>query len=543
MTSQNAYQIIIKGCYRPPARLVLRATEQLIGALKMRTTKTLLLASIALGAICTSEAANAQTIILGGGATFPSVAYRNLFDCATHQATGTTGAGALHVTTPLTASCTAPPHVPFLFLYAPVGSGAGKAGFTAHSDINTNPPGNSNAWNLKKSGNIPITDDTFEPNFPYPDPTGIQFAGSDDLLLPSDVATYNTNNGPANWGNILFMPAVIGPVAISINPTKDGAGAAWLIAPNTIKLSRKSVCGIFTGHITHWDATSITADNGGTVGTGLITVVHRADGSGTNFLLTNALTYQCQSAFGANKDDGPAPSDPTLVLYEFAWTNNGTPVAQCPALPFVGANLNNWPDLVNDQCGHAIPNPGGGTFTSATGNQGVANAVVATNGALGYNTADQVQPIVPTGPATANLQSQYDIDNVTGLYHLPTAAGAQAAMAAVTPVFNTTADRANPLNWASQGTVPNPAQPGSYPIAGFSWFLFYQCYASANVASALQAYIQWHYSNVQAAGILGDNGMAVPPASWVSQIQQLLTTTSPIGHTGDGGVCTAKTGA
>jgi len=99
------------------------------------------------------------------------------------------------------------------------------------------------------------------------------------------------------------------------------------------------------------------------------------------------------------------------------------------------------------------------------------------------------------------------------------------------------------LNWASQGTVPNPAQPGSYPFAGFSWFLFYQCYASANVSSAVQAYIQWHYSNVQAAGILGDNGMAVPPASWVSQIQQLLTTTSPIGHTGDGGVCTAKTGA
>jgi phosphate transport system substrate-binding protein len=150
---------------------------------------------------------------------------------------------------------------------------------------------------------------------------------------------------------------------------------------------------------------------------------------------------------------------------------------------------------------------------------------------------------VPAGPQTAQLQSQYDIDNSTGLYHLPTAAGAQAAMAAVSPVFNTDADRANPLNWASQGTVPNPAQPGAYPIAGFSWFLFYQCYASANVAAVIPQYLTWHYGNALAASVLGDNGMAVPPAVWVNQIQTLITTTSPIGHNGDGGVCNAKPGA
>jgi phosphate transport system substrate-binding protein len=506
----------------------------------MRTTKTLLLASIALGVMCASEAANAQTVIRGGGATFPSNAYRNLFDCVMFQPTGTTGAGALHVTFPLSPSCVGIgpnyPHDSFLFLYAPVGSGAGKAGFVSHSAITGN-------WAAKASGNIPMTDDTFAPVFPYPDPQGIQYAGSDDLLLPSDVATYNTNGGPANWGNILFMPAVIGPVAISINSTKDGTGAAWLVPPNTIKLSRKSVCGIFSGHITAWDATSITADNGGAVGHGLITVVHRSDGSGTNFLTTNALAGQCQSAFGATKDDGPVPSNPALTLYEFAWTNNGTAVAQCPALPFVGANAVNWPDLVHDQCGNVIANPGGGTFVNANGNAGVATKVNTTNGAIGYNTADQVQPIVPAGPQTAMLQSQYDIDNNTGLYHLPTAAGAQAAMAAVNPVFNSDADRANPLNWASQGTVPNPAQPGSYPISGFSWFLFYQCYANAGVASVIPQYIIWHYSNALAASVLGDNGMAVPPASWVNQIQTLITTTSPIGHNGDGGVCNAKPGA
>jgi ABC-type phosphate transport system substrate-binding protein len=506
----------------------------------MRTTKTLLLASLALGVIGASDAANAQTVILGGGSTFVSVALRNMFDCVTYQPTGTTGAGALNVTSPLSPSCVGIgpdyPHDAYLFLYAPVGSGAGKAGFVSHSAITGN-------WNAKKSGNIPITDNTYEPVFPYPDPAGIQYAGSDDPLLPSDITTYNTNNGPANWGSILFMPSVVGTVALSINPTKDGNGNPWAVAPNTIKLSRKSMCGIFSGHIVRWNASSITADNGGAVGAGPITIVHRSDGSGTNFLTTNALQAQCASAFGATTDDGPIPSNGNLTLYTMPWTNNGTPVADCPALPAVGANLVNWPDLVNDQCGHAIPLPAESAFLNASGNQGVANLVVATNGAIGYNTLDQVQPIVPAGPQTAQLQSEYDIDNSTGLYHSPTAAGAVIAMSQASPVFNTVADRANPLNWSNQGLVPNPVLNGAYPIAGFSWFMFYQCYASANVAAVIPQYLIWHYSNALAASVLNDNGMAVPPAAWVNQISTLITTTSPFGHNGDGGVCNAKPGA
>ena len=504
----------------------------------MRITKTFLLASVALGAICASEAASAQTIIRGGGSTFISVALRNLFDCATHQPTGPTAANPTgSVTQPLSASCVGIgpdfPHDPYLFLYAPTGSGAGKAGFVKHSAISIG----SNAWTAKVSGNIPYADNTFAPQWPYPDTTGIQYAASDDLLLPGDVAAYNTNSGPANWGNILFMPAVLGPVAISINPTKDGNGNAWAVAPNTIKLSRTSMCGIFTGHITKWDNASITADNGGSVGAGQITVVHRSDGSGTNFLMTNALANQCRTVFGPNSE-----TDPTLTLYAFAWTDNGAPVAQCPAIPSIGSNTTNWPDLVNDQCGHAISNPGGGVFVAKQGNAGVAGFIVTQNGAAGYNTADQVQPIAPAGPQTAQLQSQYDIDNVTGLYHLPTAAGAQAAMAAVTPVFDDTT-RANPLNWSAQGTVPNPALPGSYPIAGFSWFLFYQCYADSGVASVIPQYINFHYGQSLAASVLGDNGMAVPPAAWLNEIQKLTSTTSPIGFHGDGGTCSTKPGA
>jgi phosphate transport system substrate-binding protein len=499
----------------------------------MRITKTLLLASVAVGAIGASGA-NAQ-VISGGGATFPSIAYRNLFDCVSHQVNGFSAVQpATNHVQPLSASCVGIgpnyPGLATLMLYAPVGSGAGKAGFVAHSVTTIG----GNNWTAKVSGDVSYNDKDFAAAWPY---TSIQYAGSDDLLLPSDVTAYNNNNGPANFGNILFMPAVVGPVAISINPTKDGNGANFLVPANTIKLSRKSVCGIFSGHITKWDNASITADNGGAVGGGQITVVHRSDGSGTNFLLTNGLANQCRTSFGSNNE-----TDATLVLYSFPWTDHAVATTQCPALPAVGVNTNNWPDLGNDQCAHAISNPGGGVFVAKNGNAGVAGFITTTNGALGYNTADQVQPIAPTGPQTAQVQSQYDIDNNTGLYHLPTAAGAQAAMAAVTPVLDNTS-RANPLNWASQGTVPNPALPGAYPFAGFSWFLFYQCYSNAQVAGFFPQYLTWHYSNPNAANVLADNGMAVPPQAWVNEIVKLLQTTSPIGHSGDGGVCNAKSGA
>ncbi|WP_426418669.1 substrate-binding domain-containing protein [Bradyrhizobium genosp. A] len=503
--------------------------------------KSLVLASVALGAICASEAANAQTIIRGGGDTSVSIAYRNLFDCASYQIFGPSADTPAGVTTPLSTSCIGIgpnfPHDAYLFLYAPVGSRVGKAGFVAH----TASPGYYNNWTAKVSGNIPYADNTFAPTWPY---ASIQFAGSDILLLPSDVATYNTNSGPANWGNILFMPAVVMPVAISINPHGDSShypGYPWAVAPNTIKLSRKSLCGIFSGHITKWDNASITADNGVAVGSGQITVVHRSDGSGTNFLLTNALTEQCRTVYGPNNE-----TDPTMTLYAFPWTDRGVATAQCPALPAVGSTFSNWPDdrpvLATDQCGRTISNPGGGVFVGAQGDSGVASTVATTYGAIGYNSVDLVQPIVPSGPQTAMLQSQYDIDNATGAYHLPTAWGAETAMAAVTPVFDDTT-RANPLNWAAQGTVPNPALPGSYPIAGFSWFLFYQCYAATDVAAVIPHYINWHYSNALAASVLADHSMAVPPAPWVNEIQKLIATTSPIGHTGDGGVCNAKSGA
>src|SRR5262249_44931827 len=159
---------------------------------------------------------------------------------------------------------------------------------------------------------------------PITDPSqydGVQFAGSDDVVNTTDVANWaaGSNNAPsaqAKFGNLIQIPALVGPVAIGFQG-KDGAGTPLNILPATptggssgLNLSRQALCGIMSGHITQWDNTILTTLNGGTLGHGNITVVHRQDGSGTTFLLTNALVAQCQYAFGPNSE-----SDSTVVSY------------------------------------------------------------------------------------------------------------------------------------------------------------------------------------------------------------------------------------
>jgi phosphate transport system substrate-binding protein len=347
------------------------------------------------------------------------------------------------------------------------------------------------------------------------------------VITATDVALYNSNSGPANYGAILQIPAFSTPVTIPFNG-KDANGTALAISNATpaggtsgLNLSRQAFCGIFTGHITKWDNPILTALNGGTpLGTGTITVVHRSDGSGTTFLSTNALKAQCAGVVGPNNE-----TDPTPALYEFSYTDRGTSTAQCNvAIPVEGANLINWPDLVNDQCGQPIAarNSGGGTYAQASGSGGIVNLVTSTNGAIGYVSPDFVQPAVATGLATANLQSQYDIDNGTGAFQPPTATGSATAMSAANPNFDGTSIL-NPINWSRQGVVPNPLLPNAYPISGFTWLDFYQCYKAADL-TAVQAYITYHYTDTtNVPNILNANGFAPIPQNWLDAVTALTT--------------------
>jgi phosphate transport system substrate-binding protein len=82
---------------------------------------------------------------------------------------------------------------------------------------------------------------------------------------------------------LVQFPAIMGGVVTIVN--LDG------IAPGAMKLTGSVVADIYLGKITKWNAAEIAALNPGMkLPADEITVVHRADGSGTSFLFTDYLS-------------------------------------------------------------------------------------------------------------------------------------------------------------------------------------------------------------------------------------------------------------
>lgn len=509
----------------------------------MRNLKSLLMGSAAVACVSVvGGTAQAQSVAFGAGATFPQIAYRQLMDCLYDQAQGSTGKPG-----PLAkaAKCASFNQSGFhgLILYAPTGSGNGKAVLQSNNPTTIGTPGSS----------VPYTDSlygyTATANY-----DGVQFIGSDDVMTASDVSAWNAAGNPAKFGNIIQIPALIGPVGIGFNG-KDENGTNLNIQNATptggssgLNLSRKAVCGLFSGHITKWNNSILTALNANVaLGTGKITVVHRQDGSGTTFLLTNALVEQCRYEFGPNNE-----SDSTVVSYAFPWTPRaGVVDTVCPANPLVpqGSNTVNWPDqYTTNQCGAANPTPTGSTFLNASGTGNLVNLVTSTNGSIGYASSDFWLPVRTGGLKAANVQSQWDITANTGKFQPPTYQAAQIAMTAAVPQFADQATISNPLAWSLQGVVPNPAIPGSYPISGFTWIDMYQCYQPhpfTNPLVWLNTWLNYLYGSTNAYDILHDNGFAEVPFAWNVQVSTLLSNnaTGPRFVNDSSSPCNGKVGA
>lgn len=526
----------------------------------MRTLKSCMLAGVALGCIGLTSGAQAQQVF-GAGSTFAAPTYRLLMDCWGLPADGV---GADHtidtgiVVQPVSSLCGNSAGdqsgLTAQILFAPVGSGAGKQGLANHDGSTSTSTGIKTPG---ASNTVPFTS-TFSQNYGYP---ALQFAGSDDPWLASDQAKYVAAGGPAKFGKVLQFPAFAGAAAIAFNG-KDGAGAALNITGATptggssgLNLSRQALCGIFSGHITQWNNSILTALNGGAVlGTGTITVVHRSDGSGTSFITTNGLVNQCLGVTGPNNE-----TDATLVSYAFPWTDRQVGTSVCNtgtvpgALTIQGTALANWPDLTNDQCGIAIKNGGGGTFTQAAGNSGVVAKITSTNGAIGYSTTDYTQPAVATGPKTANVQNQYSITNSLTTFIPPTTASVTAAMDTDIPFFppivSEANDITNALNWSVQMVNPNPVSVGAYPLSGFTFFDFYQCFkttnttglADSNNLNTIFSYLTFHYTDSHAAAIISAQGFApISPNSlsnWYNAAVTLLSSGSSAMNSAGTGAC------
>jgi phosphate transport system substrate-binding protein len=217
-------------------------------------------------------------------------------------------------------------------------------------------------------------------------------------------------------GEFLYFPTVAAPITVSYN----------LEDVSDLKLSPDTLAGIFQAEITTWDAAEIKADNpDATLPSTPITVVHRSDGSGTTSNFTKYLA-------------AAAPDTWTL--------ESGDTV--------------NWP--TSTQAGN--------------GNNGVAQIVTQTDGAVGY---------VDLSDAKASGLSFASIENKDGQFVAPTLEGASAALAG--------AEIKDDLTYSAL----NAAGAESYPITAGTYVLVYQEQPNQEIGDALKGWISYLLTDAQ----------------------------------------------
>src|ERR1700761_4142777 len=117
----------------------------------------------------------------------------------------------------------------------------------------------------------------------------VGFAGSDPALKPADKKTMK--------GPVLQFPVAAGAITVSYNLPGVKSG---------LKLDGPTIADIFSGKITKWNNSAITALNPGvSLPSTNITVIHRSDSSGTTDGFTTYLSDvspSWKSSIGAGKD-------------------------------------------------------------------------------------------------------------------------------------------------------------------------------------------------------------------------------------------------
>jgi phosphate transport system substrate-binding protein len=219
---------------------------------------------------------------------------------------------------------------------------------------------------------------------------------------------------------LIQIPTTLGVISIAFNVS----------GVSSLSLDSDTLAGIFLGTIKNWNDPKIAALNSGrTFPNKAITVVHRSDGSGT--------TYHFSDYMAKISPD---------------WkTKTGSP-----------AKSISWP-----------------TGTGASGNQGVAQAISSTDGAIGYV---ELAYVVQTGMKQAALK------NANGKFVQASVDGATAAAG--------TNNSVSPTNFS----ITNAACDACYPIAGFSWAMLYTSYADTAKGKAVANIFKWLVTKGQTDG-------------------------------------------
>ena len=220
-----------------------------------------------------------------------------------------------------------------------------------------------------------------------------------------------------NASGLVQFPTVVGGDVPVVNLDGVKAGDLTLDGP--------TLANIFLGKIAKWDDPAIQKLNPKVkLPSNAIAVVHRSDGSGTTFIFTNYLSKVSPD-----------------------WSDN------------VGASTSvQWPVGIG-----------------AKGNEGVANNVIQTKGAIGY---------VEYAYAKENNMTSVNMINKDGKAVAPDAAAFQAAAAHA--------------DWekADSYYVILTDQPGptTWPIAGATFILMYKQPVNVDDAASALKFFDWAYS-------------------------------------------------
>ncbi len=266
----------------------------------------------------------------------------------------------------------------------------------------------------------------------------VDFAGSDSLLNDEEYAAGK---------DLQMYPMLAGAVVpiYNIAFTGENTGNAALV------LGRQTLVDIYNGKITAWNDPAIAAQNPelkGLLPAEKITVVHRADGSGTTEIFTKAL-----SSFSPD------------------WTAGG-------------ASAIEWP---TDASGSQV------NTLAGKGNPGVAAAVQNTPNSIGY---------VELSYALSNNIPFASMVNQAGNVVVADAASMSAAMA----------DFAGSFTGKLTNTIVDAPGANSWPIAGYTYLILHTSSMTDCVkAQKLIDYIVWSQTDESAAARAGELGYSVLP--------------------------------
>ena len=234
----------------------------------------------------------------------------------------------------------------------------------------------------------------------------VDFAASDAAMTDEEISKVP--------GGVLLLPMTGGEIVLAYNLAGN---------PKGLKLPRDVYTAIFLGKITKWSDPRLKAANPGVnLPDQDITVVRRADSSGTTFVFTTHL-----AAISEEWAKGPGA---------------GTTV--------------NWPK--SDK------------IVASPKNDGVSATVKQTPGAIGY--------LEYAFAKFAKLETA-QLQNRAGQYVTPGGDGGPAALASVR------------LPPDLRAWVSDPDAPKAYPIASYTWMLFYKENKEPKKAAAARDLVEY----------------------------------------------------